>query len=263
MKILQNNLNNQTVLSLNQDFKLDLGWDDNAIELEKESLEKVINPAINYDTVRYIHKPYTKTVSGTTFEQTDIWFYFYFLSGSTYVQDYEPTGLTAKENALALKHVNESFFRLEFFKTPDNEPPTRFNRRLVFTKNLTIPLGERFFYTTLNDLIHKPVFVGSNYRNKENMYLFWFIDDSALEDINLTGNVFYMTAKFFNAEDGSISDFVKSDLGNNQIKEENDMYYKVVIDKTDFSYQVFRYTNNQQGDRIGESGDPIKFYEKK
>jgi hypothetical protein len=263
MKILRNNFDNQTTINLNQDFKSDLGWEDNAKDLERETLEKIINPAINYDTVRYVHKPYTKTVSGVTFEQTDIWFYFYFLSGSTYVQDYEPTGLTAVENAKALKYVNTSFFRLEFFKTPNNEPPSRFNRRLTFSKNLTIPLGEKFFFTTLNDLIYKPVFIGSNYRNKENMYLFWFVDDSALEDINLTGDVFYVTAKFYNAEDGSVVDFVKTDLGDEQIIEENDMYYKMVIDKNDFSYQIFKYNNGQQGDRIGLSGDPIKFYEKK
>lgn len=263
MEILRNNVDNKTILNLNQNFKTDAGWDDSAKELERETLETIINPAINYDTVRYIHKPYDKVISGTTIQQTDIWFYFYFLSGTTYVQDYDPTGLSVKENSMAKKHITESFFRLEFFKTPENEVPSRLNRRLVFTKNLTIPLGERFFYTTLNSLIYKPVFVGSNFKNKENMYFFWFLDDNVLEDSNLTGNTFYMTAKFYNAEDGSILDFVKSDLGNNQVNEGNDMYYKVVIDKTDYSYQVFRYTNGTQGDRIGESGDPIKFYQKK
>ena len=95
------------------------------------------------------------------------------------------------------------------------------------------------------------------------MYLFWFLDDTALEDVNLTGNTFFVTAKFYNAEDGSILDFVKSDIGTTNVNEENDMYYKIVIDKSDFSYQVYRYENGIQGTRIGESGDPIKFYEKK
>jgi hypothetical protein len=72
-----------------------------------------------------------------------------------------------------------------------------------------------------------------------------------------------MTAKFYNAEDGSIGDFVKSDIGTSEVNESNDMYYKVVIDKSDYSYQVFRYNNNTQGTRIGESNDPIKFYQKK
>lgn len=263
MKIIKNNNNNKSVVTLNQHFKTDAGWEESAQYLENETLKEIINPAVNYDTVRYIHKPYTKTLSGLTYQQTDIWYDFYFLSGNTYVQDYEPTGLSAQENAKALKSVTESFFRLEFFKTPGDVPPNRFNRRLVFSKNLSLPLGEKFFYTTINDYIYKPTFVGSNYRNKENMYFFWFLDDTALEDVNLTGNTFFVTAKFYNAEDGSILDFVKSDLGTTNVNEENHMYYKVVIDKTDFSYQVYRYENGIQGNRIGESGDPIKFYEKK
>jgi hypothetical protein len=124
-------------------------------------------------------------------------------------------------------------------------------------------LGEKYFYTTLNDYIYKPAFVGSNYRNKENMYFFWFQDETALNETSLTGSTFWMTAKFYNAEDGSITDFVKSDIGSSEVNETNDMYYKVVIDKTDYSYQVFRYNNNTQGTRVGESVDPIKFYEKK
>jgi hypothetical protein len=271
MKILRSNEDKTIILNQNLDFRTDLGWEDSAKELEKETLRKIINPIENYETVRYIHKPYNTTISGVTFPQTDIWFYFYFLSGLTYVQDYEPTGLSSNENALMEKQVTKSFFRLEFFKTSseivDNvevvEPPSRFNRRMVFAKNLSLPVGEKYFYTTLNDFIYKPVFMGSNYRNKENMYFFWFQDETALNETSLTGNTFWMTAKFYNAEDGSITDFVKTDLGSSKVNETNDMYYKVVIDKTDYSYQVFRYNDNIQGNRVGESVDPIKFYQKK
>jgi hypothetical protein len=271
MKILRNNVNNNIILNQDLNFRTDLGWEDGVKELEEQTLDKIINVVENYETVRFIHKPYNTTLSGFTFPQTDIWFNFYFLSGLTYVQDYEPTGLSANENALMLSHVTKSFFRLEFFKTPIEminnvevvEPPSRLNRRLVFAKNLSIPLGEKYFYTTLNDFIYKPVFMGSNYRNKENMYFFWFQDETPLKESNLIGNTFWMSAKFYNSEDGSILDFVKTDIGTNEVNETNDMYYKVVIDKSDFSYQIFRYNNGIQGNRIGESNDPIKFYEKK
>jgi hypothetical protein len=271
MKILRDNNRKNIIINQDLSFRTDLGWEDSVNELEYQTLRKIINPIENYETVRYIHEPYDTTISGMTFSQTDIWFYFYFLSGSTYVQDYEPTGLSANENALMRKQVTESFFRLEFFKTRSEivndievvEPPSRLNRRLVFSKNLSIPLGEKYFYTTLNDFIYKPAFVGSNYRNKENMYFFWFQDETALNETSLTGNTFWMTAKFYNAEDGTIVDFVKSDIGSSEVNETNDMYYKVVIDKTNYSYQVFRYNNEIQGTRVGESVDPIKFYQKK
>lgn len=258
MKILRKNIDQNIIINQQTDFKTDLGWNENAEEMEREVLTNIINPIQNFETIRYIHKPYVGT---NGISQTDIWYKFLFLSGSTYVTDYEPTGLTARENALMLKQTTESFFRLEFYKTPNNVSPDRTNRRLVFSKNLSLPLGEKYFLTTLNDDIFKPVFSGSNYRNKENMYLFWFQDDTALNEETITGDTFFVSAKFFNAEDGSITDFVTTDLSV-EVNESSDMYYKMVIDRTDYSYQIYRY-NGTTGSRIGESNDPIMFYERK
>jgi hypothetical protein len=199
MKILTNTNDLNIVLNTEQDFKTDLGWQENLAQFEDEVLKDIINPAQNYETVRYIHKPYT--VTGSTypsgFTQCDIWYQFYFLSGSTYVQEYEAIGITTTENEFMLRQSTESFFRLEFYKTPGVisgntltcEPPTRQNRRLVFSKNLSLPLGEKYFYKgdTFGYYIHLPVFVGSNYKNKENMYLFWFDDEIALEETDLLG----------------------------------------------------------------------------
>ena len=200
MEILKNNTNLNIVINTEQNFRTDLGWQENLAEFEKEVLEDIINPAKNYETVRYIHKPYTSSLG---LLQSDIWFKFYFrTSGNTpnYVLDYNPVGITTKENELMLKQSTESFFRLEFYKTPGVisntgttltcEPPTRQNRRLVNSRNLSLPLGEKYFYTGATNssfYIHVPVFTGSNYRNKENMYLFWFDDESTLTDTNLSG----------------------------------------------------------------------------
>lgn len=269
MKILRNDNDLSITLNTEQHFKTDLGWKESAQEFEQEALEKIINPIENYETVRYIHEPYVGSIGNV--QQTDIYFHFKFISGNTYVIDYEPTGLSANENAQMNAFVSKSFFRLEFYKTPSRiinnvevtESPDRANRRLVFAKNLSLPSGEKFFYTVLNDFIFKPVFCGSNYKNTENMYLFWFQDESAFNETTLTGNTFWMSAKFFNGEDGSITDFVKSDIGNSDVVETNDMYYKMVIDKSDYSYQIFRYENGVTGNRIGKNNDPIEFYEKK
>ena len=200
MEILKNNTDLNFVINTEQNFKTDLGWSENFVEFEKEVLEDIINPAKNYETVRYIHRPYPSTLL-TNKEQTDIWFNFYFVSGSTYVQDYRAPNvdITLRENELMLRQSTESFFRLEFYKTPGIisgntlicEPPTRQNRRFVSAKNLSLPLGEKFLYTSTTSSfhIHIPIFTGSNYRNKENMYLFWFDDESNLDDINLSGTV--------------------------------------------------------------------------
>jgi hypothetical protein len=194
MKILSNTNDLNIVFNGEQDFKTDLGWQENLAQFEDEVLKDIINPAQNYETVRYIHKPYTSTLG---VEQTDIWYQFYFSSGSTYVQEYEAIGITTIENEFMLRQSTESFFRLEFYKTPSIisgntlicESPTRQNRRMVFSKNLSLPLGEKYFYKgdTFGYYIHLPVFVGSNYKNKENMYLFWFDDETALEETDLWG----------------------------------------------------------------------------
>lgn len=278
MKLLRKNIDQQILLNQEQEFKLDLGWNDNMVDLEKEILKDIINPADNFETTRYIHKKYTSSPTGI--EQTDIWFNFYFIdsaSGYTNGLDYSLVGITLNENIKMLKQSTESFFRLEFFKTPgvvvNNvltcEPPSRINRRLVFTKNLSLPLGEKYFYTgdNLFDYIHVPVFMGSNYRNKENMYLFWFDNETALEESNLsgstTGNTFFMTAKFFNAKDGSVTDFTTTGMSIGQeVVEFRDMYYQVDFDNVNRTYEVYRY-NGTKSSRIGERGDPIIFYEKR
>jgi len=270
MEILRKDENQNLIINKEQDFLNDLGWQENMIQFEDEVLSTIINPIENYETVRYIHKPYDTTVSGLTFSQTDIWYNFYFVSGTSYTQDYNIVGIDTHENAKMLKQATQSFFRLEFYKTPHisgttYEPPTRVNRKLSFAKNLALPLGEKYFYTgnNINEDIFFPVFMGSNYRNKENMYLFWFQDESVLSETVLSGDTFWMTTKFFNANDGTIIDFVNRPIYSNvEINEANDMYYKLVIDRTDYSYQYFRYTGTT-GDRVGESIDSIKFYERK
>ena len=281
MKLLRKNSDQNLILNSEQTFKTDLGWTDNAEIMEKEILYQIINPTENYETIRYSHKPY---INSNNFSQSDIWFYFYFgkysyqtispvdlvITGVTYEQDYRLMDISLEENALMLKQLSESFFRLEFYKTSNDESPNISNRRLVFSKNLSVPIGEKVFYSgttnggsiPFNDYIFFPVFFGSNYKNKENMYFFWFMDDTMFDETNLTGNTFYMTAKFYNSKTGDIFDFTnKTKTPNGVIIEENDLYYKVIIDRSNYTYEIFEF-NGSLGNRIGQSNNPIVFYER-
>lgn len=271
MEILRNNENKNLIVNTETDFQTNLGWQENMIQFEDEVLSTIINPIENYETVRYIHKPYDKTLNGLTINQCDIWYNFYFLTSSkTYEPDYNAVGIDTHENAKMLKQATKSFFRLEFYKTPfisgtTFESPSRINRKLAFAKNLSLPLGEKYFYNgnNINEYIHFPIFMGSNYRNKENMYLFWFQDESVLSGTTLSGNTFWMTAKFYNAEDGSIIDFVNDIYSTGKtINDTTDMYYQVIIDKSDYSYEVFKYTGDTVTSKVGTSSIPIKFYQR-
>lgn len=264
MDILRKSGDYNIIINQNTDFQTNLGWEEGMNIFEEEVLETIINPADNYETVRYIHEPYTFTNSGDT--QCDIWFKFFFIDNNQRYDnglDYSLVGIAPKENALMTKQSTSSFFRLEFYKTPNDQPPTRLNRKFVFARNLSLPIGEKFYYTTLRQNIHVPVFMGSNYKNKENMYLFWFQDDSVLSDSTLSGDTFYMTAKFYNGTDGSIIDFTNTKLGNTtEVLEPRDLYYKVVINKTNYTYRIYQY-DGEQNNRIGNGlTNSINFYEK-
>jgi hypothetical protein len=153
MKILQNTNDLNIVINSEQNFQTDLGWQDNLVQFEDEVLKDIINPADNYETVRYIHEPYNKTISGVTLNQTDIWFQFYFKSGSTYVQDYEAVGITKRENELMLKQSTESFFRLEFFKTPPKN----------WINNTTYGIGDKVYYIASTTSGTTTTFTGNTY----------------------------------------------------------------------------------------------------
>ena len=274
MKILKGNGDINFLLNTETDFLMNLGSEENLQQFEGEVLRDIINPIENYEVVRYIHEPYDFQ-SGL--QQSDIWYYFYFLSGNTYVQDYSPVDISYQENELLLKQSTKSFFRLEFYKTPgvvtNNvlvcEPPNKLNRKLVFTRDLSLPLGEKFYYNTLRGNIHVPVFNGNNYSNKENMYLFWFENESVLEGTNLSGttigNTFFMTAKFFDAKNGQIIDFINNNQKNSSIEELN-YYYKVDFNYSNHTYKISTYQDVENSDRVGWVQNnaiiPIQFYEK-
>ena len=263
MKILQNSTDQNILLNSETNFGTDLGWEEAMQDFEQDTLKSIINPTQNFETVRYIHSGYT---SDNSIYQSDIWFYFYFYNNSypkTHAGglNYEYIGLTAQDNRLILKDdINPSFFRLEFYKTPNDAYPDSNNRKLVFTKDLPISFGEKIFYTPVNDYIFVPVFTGSNYRNKGNMYLFWFQDDTVLDGTLLSGVTFYMTARFFNAIDGSIMSFTNCDkFLTDTIDEENDVYDKMIIDRTNYTYTIYSGNTSRV---IGRSNTntPIQFY---
>jgi hypothetical protein len=262
MKTLKISENNNLVVVNTLPFQNNLGWSESFSEYENEMLETVTNDPENYETVRYIHEPYSGITNNTDITQTDIWFYFYFISGNKYVQNYEATDLSNSENASLLSQATQSFFRLEFYKTTNNESPDRINRKLVFAKNLVFTSGEKFYNTKISDYVYVPVFTGSNYRNKENMYIFWFQDTSPYDETAYTGNTFWVTAKYYNAKDGSILDFTNKCLSTTtEIIETDDIYYQMDIDMNNYSYKIYEY-DGIKGDRVGTRQNPIKFYEK-
>jgi hypothetical protein len=266
MNILFNNTDKSLIFNSETDFRTNAGWEENFLEYQEDVLRSIINPVENYETVRYIHEPYSGITVNTGDTQCDIWYYFYFLNNQSPRDydnglDYDLIGISPRENANLLKHSVNSFFRLEFYTTRERE-----TQKLVFAKNLSIPLGQKVFDVNLKDRISIPVFTGNNYKNTENMYLFWFGDDTVF-----SGLTFYMTARFFNAEDGTTTRFLNKDLTINNsglvngervgtkanpvkfyemnfsdnVDDVNDFYFQVLFKRSDHSYKITRgQTNN-------------------
>ena len=253
MKILKTTDDFYLNIPQSVDFKTNAGWEENFASYENETMKKIINQVDNYETTRYIHKPYSGLTSNTGQTQCDIWFYFYFLdanNGYSNGLDYNLVGISPEENAMLLAHTVKSFFRIEFYSTPKKE-----TQKLIFAKTLSLPLGQKVFYTSLGDYIHVPVFTGNNYRNSENMYFFWFQDNSVY-----SGDTFYISARFFNAEDGSILSFSNKNIIGSELNQDDDLYYEVQTDMTNHSYVIYEY-DGSTGSRKGLRTTPINFYE--
>lgn len=259
MEILRNDSDNKILINTESNFTPNVDWEDNIQQYEQNILKSIINPTINYETSKFTHESYTGSMG---ILQDDIWFYFYFYSdvygtGHTGGLNYEYVGLSLNENKNLTINTSESFFRLEFYKIPSLSGGILDynNKKLVFTKNLNIPLGEKVYYTPINDFIYVPVFHGSNYKNEENMTFYWFSDDSAISDPSLTGDTLYMTAKYYNSIDGSIYNFTKTGITiNDKIIESGNTYYKVTLNRNNNTYYI------TGSGRYGTSTNPIKFY---
>lgn len=241
MEILKSNTSKNILINNETTFMSNVTWEDNVEQFENNILKKIINPSVNFETNKYIHEPY---VGGTGIKQNDLWFYFYFYGDEVGLThdgglNYEHVGLSLNDNANLTVNVSESFFRLDFYKIPTTDNKLDFyNKKLVFTKNLKLPLGEKVYFKPIHDYIHVPIFVGSSFRNEENMNIYWFEDESVL-DSNLTGNTLYMTAKYYNSIDGSVINFSTNRLSVNDVANDTyDSYYKVELNNTGKTYIV-------------------------
>ena len=262
MEILRNtNGEYNIVLNEDLDFLTNLAWEENIKVIEDELIDEIVNPIDSYETVRFLHQPYSGITNNSEDFQDDLYYTFYFLdenntynNGLNYVQQ----GIEINDNISKSKIFINSFFRLEFYKTPNDELPTRINRKLFFTKDLPLMAGEKFFNETIKKYIRIPLFIGSTFKNKEIMYFYWLFDDIMLSDKSMNSPIFWLALKFYNAKTGNVIDFTNKPITVGEVNEKSDMYYKVEFDKNNTTY-VISYDNNRVGDGFD---NPIVFFER-
>jgi hypothetical protein len=249
---------------------VELKWDylglDLAIEeYEKNIITEVIGVGRDFEISRFAHAPAT----GTT-NNTEINYEFYFYSGGSlndinnWRVNYLSEGFTPQEVYYYENNFSNSFFKLDFYDTPDEKKQVNYLTVILPTQQ-GLKMDAQMQRTLVS--IKKPEFILDYVGDKEGFFLYWLKKRTFL-DIN----TFYMSAKFYNAKTGQFTRMMTGG-GSNSLDDTNGpqalmntnkyafdstqyFYYTVKLDYPTQTYQVL----NTYGQRLG-TNLPIKWYE--
>jgi hypothetical protein len=249
---------------------VELKWDylgmDMAIEeYEQDIITEVIGVGRDFEISRFAHAPAT----GTT-NNTEVNYEFYFYSGGSmndinnWRVNYLSEGFTPQEVYYYENNFTNSFFKLDFYDTPDEKKQTNYLTVILPTQQ-GLKMDAQMQRTLVS--IKKPEFILDYVGDKEGFFLYWLKKRTFL-DID----TFYMSAKFYNAKTGQFTKMMTGrgntpfDLTNGPqaLIQDNKyafdstqyFYYTVKLDYPTQTYQVL----NTYGQRLG-TNLPIKWYE--
>jgi hypothetical protein len=261
-KIVRSTLDKQIDIPIEMKWDFS-GRDDSVDEYEKTILEEIIGTANDFEVSRFSHDTYIRAGN----EKTSINYHFFFYSGNpaniptatinNYVSDYQAVGFTGQELYYFSKPFTKSFFKLDFYDTP--EPTSQKN---YFT--IILPVQQGFTESTsislsLSDVDVKIPRMRLDYiGDKEGFFIYWLRKQNYI-DINQ----FFMSAKFFNGRTGTYTTMVNTPQfqipSPYTFNGDDYFYYRVRLDYTNKTYRVFRPTNNFI--RVGREQQPITWYE--
>jgi hypothetical protein len=242
-----------------------LGLDLAIVEYEKNIITEVIGVGRDFEISRFAHAPAT----GTT-NNTEINYEFYFYSGGSlndinnWRVNYLSEGFTPQEVYYYENNFSNSFFKLDFYDTPDEKKQTNYLTVILPTQQ-GLKMDAQMQRTLVS--IKKPEFILDYVGDKEGFFLYWLKKRTFL-DID----TFYMSAKFYNAKTGQFTRMMTGG-GSNSLDDTNGpqalmntnkyafdstqyFYYTVKLDYPTQTYQVL----NTYGQRLG-TNLPIKWYE--
>jgi len=245
-----------------------LGLDMAIDEYETQVITEVVGVGRDFEVSRFAHEPAT----GTT-DSTEINYEFYFYSGgslddiTSWNIDYMSEGFTPQELYYYNNNFSNSFFKLDFYDTPDEKRQTNYLTVIIPTQQ-GLKMDVQMQRTVVS--VRKPKFILDYVGDKEGFFLYWLKKRNFL---NI--DTFYMTAKFYNAKTGQFTKMMtgsgtdpldgtlgpQSDInpGTNQKYLFDNIlyfYYTVKLDYQKQTYQVF----NTFGQRLG-TNIPIKWFE--
>lgn len=259
IKIVKDDTNKYLNIPINMQWDF-MGRDDSISELEVSAIKEVTGIAADFEVARFSNKVYPNFNTAIDYE-----FNFYDdslpITANTvgnWSSSYLNEGFSVQEIYYYSKPFTKSFFKLDLYDTPDES-----TQQLYIS--IILPIQQGLTETAIINPSQPPVEIkkpkmvlDSIGADKEGFYIYWlrhrnFIDIST----------FYMTAKFFNARLGIFKQMtnIKQDLitpNKFQFNNADYFYYKVELDYTDKTYEVFS-TSTQL--RVGDSTSPITWYE--
>ena len=263
-KILRSNLGKQIDIPI--EIKWDLyGQDDDLDKFQEKVVEDAIGKPKDFELARFQNKQYVNSFD------TSVNYEFNFYSGltneinSSVITDwgttYLPQGFTNEEIYYTTKPFLKSFFKLDFYNTTETR-----TQRVYFS--IVLPANQskdaQFsispYIPPVNVSI--PIYNLDYVNQKEGYFLYW-LKSRDFYDID----TFYMRVKFFNGSTGQFITLMNRSQASPQLASSKYnfdsseyLYYKVVLNYTDFTYQIFDIAGPTQV-RVGSVTNPIKFYE--
>jgi hypothetical protein len=259
-----------------------LGREDGVASFENEVISEILNPISDFEITKFAHSDWQfnftiQTPFGPTninLEGTNVNYEFYFFdyltgvtasTSSNWATDYENATFTDSEIYYFANSFKGSFFKLDFYDSPQNENQSILLSVILPTQQgLKEPgtIGPPLNQTSV--LVKKPNFVlDYTGADKEGFYIYWLKDEEYLKITE-----FYVSAKFFNAKTGQFVRMMNRPqstfIGQNMFNLDKPLffYYKYVLDYNTNEYKVYTYNNNfQNAQRVGTGILPIKWYE--
>lgn len=254
---------NDKYINLPVEIKWDFyGRDDTIEEYVEDVLEEVIGVAEDFEIGRFSHNEYPNPSIEN--KATSINYNFFFFNGgdvntsidTDWSCSYIAEGFTPQEVYYYSKPFTKSFFKLDFYDTPNP-----ISQKNYFTVIIPVQQG-RSENVSISQFkpnvdIRIPSYTLDYVGDKEGFFLYWLRNP---EFVNIS--TFYMSAKFFDAKQGV---FVKM-MNTRQSEIPSDrfvfdgsqyFYYTVNLDYDNKTYEV----KNKSNQRVGTVSNPINWYE--
>ena len=255
---------NPQVTELDFTIPVEQTWDLTGIDegyqiFEQEAIKEVINFE-DFETSRITHKSYTLNPSQQNLTAINYQFFFKDVNspnGYVTTPSYLPK-FTNKQIYYYSNQFANSFWKLDLYDSPITQ-----NQKNYIT--IILPVWQGGFQRTTIGVetvnIKTPDYRLDYVGDKEGFFIYWLKKKTFL-DIN----TFYMSAKFFDGETGEFVRMVNQPQNTsapNTFNQEDFFYYKVIFesDTPKGEPKLYYVDSYPGGGRVGENGNPIKWYE--